>query len=86
MPPPCMVHGQVYEYEESNLGLSGMAYVRNGDGANDGPLLQVPKAQSIISNDAETGLQDGKRNDVVRGKDDILIPVNGESMRIEVLS
>ena len=58
-------------------------YIRDGESTDDSPCLQVPEAQRIICNDTQASLEDRKWYNVVRSKNDALVPVYGKTVRIE---
>lgn len=79
--------------EGSRVGVSGneldildSATVRDGDGANNGSLLKVPETQGVRPGNLKTRLQDGQRDDEIGGETDVLLPVDSESVRRELLS
>lgn len=63
--------------------FSILAYIRNYDGADDTFIGEVPQTQGVIRNFTQTWLQDGKGNNEIGGKNDIFVPIDGQTMRIE---
>jgi hypothetical protein len=61
-------------------------YVGESDGADDLAVVEAPETQSVGPLDAESGLQDGDGDDKVRGQDNVVLPVDVESVRGELLS
>jgi hypothetical protein len=61
-------------------------YVGESDGADDLAVVEAPETQSVGPLDAQSGLQDGDGNDEVRGQDDVVLPIDVESVRGELLS
>lgn len=59
--------------------------VGNGDGGDDGAVRQLPQTEGVGPLNAKSGLQDAERDHEVRSQDDVVIPVNGETMGIELL-
>lgn len=62
------------------LDILDTATVGDGQGADDGALLEVPQAESVGVDDACAGLEDGDGDDEVRGEDQVGIPVDGETV------
>lgn len=62
--------------------------MRDGNGGQDLAVRQPPEAQGVCLLDANSrdGLQDSQRNHKVRGKDDILLKVDAQTVRAELLS
>jgi hypothetical protein len=54
--------------------------------ADDSSGWQVPEAESVGMLDSQAGLQDGDRNDEVRCQDDVLLPVDTETVGRELLA
>lgn len=54
--------------------------VGNGQGADDGALLEVPEAEGVGVDDAGAGLEDRDGDDEVGGQDQVGFPVDGETV------
>ena len=63
-----------------------LPYVRNSQGAQDLPRIQVPETKGVSMANSETGLQDTDRLDKVRCENQLLLPVNAQSVRRELLT
>ena len=62
--------------------------VGNGDSADDLAGIEFPKAESISLLDSKRRgrLENGDGNNEVRGEDELLVPVNGETVWAELLA
>lgn len=54
--------------------------VGDGQGADDGAAVEVPQTQGVGMDNARAGLEDGDRDDEVRGEDQVVFPVDGETV------
>ena len=61
-------------------------YIGNQDGADDGSLGQIPQPQGVIRDFTKTRLQDGKGNNEIGGQNDVFVPIDAQTVRIEVVS
>lgn len=61
-------------------------YVRNGDGVENLLGVQIPQTKRVCMSDLRDGLQDSDRLDKVRGQNELLLPVNTQSMGRVLLS
>jgi len=68
------------------LGYARKTYVRDGKGADDCSRVQVPQAQSVGMHNPDTWLEDGDWNNKVGGYNEVMIPVNSETVRGELLA
>lgn len=60
-------------------------HIWNGNGADNSSRSQIPETQCIVTNSAQTGLQDREWNNVIRGQDEALLPVDTKTMRVKVV-
>lgn len=60
--------------------------VGDGDGRDDGPVLEVPEPESRSLLDAESGLENAERHNKVRSQDDLLLKVDAEAVGVELLA
>lgn len=56
------------------------------NGGDDGSGVEIPKTEGVGTLDTGGWLQDGKRDDKVRGQDDLLVPVDAKTVWVELLS
>ena len=61
-------------------------YAGQADGADDLALVKGPEAQSLGTLDASSGLENAQRDDVVRGEDEVVLEVNTQPVRAELLT
>lgn len=61
-------------------------YVRNGNGGNNGAGFEIPEAKSVSLLNAGGRLKDRQGHDKVRGEDDVLVKVDAQAVRGELLS
>jgi hypothetical protein len=69
-----------------DLGYARKTYIRDGKGADDCSRVQVPQPQSVGMHNPDTWLEDGDWNNKVGGYNEVVIPVNGETVRRELLA
>lgn len=62
------------------LDVLDTATVGDGQGADDGAAVEVPQTQGVGVDNARAGLQDGDRDDEVRGENQVVLPVDGETV------
>ena len=65
--------------------VQGLAYIRDGESAENLSRVQIPETQCIGAADSETWLQDSNRLDKVRSQNELLLPIDTESVRRELL-
>lgn len=78
--------GGALRVARDELDVLDAAAVGDGDGAEDGAGLQVPQAQSVGAQDLERRLEDAERHDEVGCQDDVLVPVDAQAVRAELLA
>ena len=59
--------------------------VGDGDGGENLAAIEVPKTESVSPLDTSSGLKDGQRDDEVRGEDELVLPVDAQTMGRELL-
>lgn len=60
--------------------------IGNSDGVGDSTVRKPPEAKSIGSLNTKSRLENGDRNDKVRGKDQIVLKIDGETVGRELLA
>ena len=55
--------------------------VGNGNGVGDGAIGKPPETKSVSSLDTKSRLENGDRNDKVRGKDQVVLEIDRETVR-----
>jgi len=63
-----------------------LTYVRDGKSADNLSRVEIPETKGISMAHSKTGLQDSDGLDEVRSKDELLLPVNAQSVRRELLT
>lgn len=66
--------------------IIGGTYIRNGDGVEDVLGVQVPETEGVGTANTSAGLQDTDGLDKVRGEDELPLPVDGKTVRGELLA
>jgi hypothetical protein len=60
-------------------------HIRNSNSRNNSAALEIPEAESVGLLDTSSGLQNRQRDNKVRGEKDVLLKVNAETVRRELL-
>lgn len=63
-------------------------HIRDGDGGDNLAIVQSPQTQSVglLNAQSRDGLQNAERDDKVRGEDEVLLKVDTQAVRAELLS
>lgn len=62
------------------LDILNATAVGDGDGVGDSTIRKPPETKSIGSLNTKSRLENGDRNDKVRGKDQIILEIDGETV------
>ena len=63
-----------------------LTHIGNSDGADDLAGGKLPQTKSVRTLDTESRLEDSDRDNEVRSEDDVLLEINGQTVRRELLS
>jgi hypothetical protein len=81
----CCSKSSGFGVARDELDVLDTATVGDGDGRNDGACVQGPETEGVGMLDAKRRLEDGDWDDEIRSQEDVLLEVDRQPVRRELL-
>ena len=63
-----------------------MTYIWNSNGADNLSVVISPETKGVVTVDTKSRLENGNRDNEIRSQDEVLLEIDCESVRVELLS